>query len=81
MTKHYTHGNVRENAHIWIPITISTDGESLAVLVVNVINQFNLWSKRVGITSDGGTNQANARKFKRVLFTTWECLAWKSLFL
>ena len=56
VTYNYTCEHVRENAHIGIPITTSTDVESLAVPVGNVINQFNLGSKLVGITSDGGTN-------------------------
>ena len=58
MMAHYTCEHVRENAHIGIPITSSTYGESLAVLVGNVINQFNLVSKLFGMTSDGGTNLA-----------------------
>ena len=58
MTAHYTSDHVREHAHIGIPITTSTDGESLAVTVGNVINQFNLGPKLVGITSDGGNNLA-----------------------
>ena len=36
----------------------NTDGESLAVPVSNVINQFSLGMKVVVITSDGGTNLA-----------------------
>ena len=39
-----------------MPIKTSTDGESLAFLVGNVINLFNLGSKLVVITSYGGTN-------------------------
>ena len=42
--------------HIVIIITISTDGEILAVPVGNIINQFSLGPKIVGITGDGGTN-------------------------
>ena len=52
MTAHHTREHVREHAHIGTPITTSTDGESLAVPIGNVINQFNLESKLVGITSD-----------------------------
>ena len=40
MTAHYTRDHVREHAHIGMPIKKSTDGESLAVPVGNVINQF-----------------------------------------
>ena len=56
MTAHYTREHVREHAPIGITIIKSTDGESLAVQVSNVINQFSLGSELVGITSDGGTN-------------------------
>ena len=44
-----------------MPVTTSTDGYSLVVLVGNVINQFNLGLKLVGITSDGGTNLATCK--------------------
>ena len=56
MTAHYKCDHVRENSHIEMPIKTSTDGEIIAVPVGNVINQFNLGSKLVGITSDVGTN-------------------------
>ena len=69
MIEHYTRDHVRDNDHISIYITPSTDGESLAVPVSNVINQFNLGSKLVGITSDGGTNLAT---FKAILESTFE---------
>ena len=39
-----------------MPIKTSTDGDIIAVLVSNVINQFSLRSKLVVITSNGGTN-------------------------
>ena len=58
MTAHYTYDNFRKHAHIGMTITTSTDGDILAVLVSNVINQFCLGSKLVGITIDGGTNLA-----------------------
>ena len=41
-----------------MPITTSTGGDILAALVCDVINRFNLGSKLVGITSDGGTSLA-----------------------
>ena len=44
-----------------MPVTTSTDGYSLVVLVGNVINQFNLGLKLVGITIDGGTNLATCK--------------------
>ena len=58
MVEIYTRDNVRDHTHIGIPITTSTDGEILAYTIVNVIHQFNLVSKLVGITSDGKTNLA-----------------------
>ena len=53
---HYTCDHVREHANIEMPITTSTDGDSIEVTVYNVISQFNLRSKLFGITSDGRTN-------------------------
>ena len=47
---------VSMSEHIVIIITISTDREILAVPVGNIINQFSLGPKIVGITGDGGTN-------------------------
>ena len=38
MTVNYTCDHVREHAHIGVPITKSTDGESLEIPVGNVIN-------------------------------------------
>ena len=61
MTEHYTHENFRENAQIRVPVTTSTYGESLVVPVVNLINQFGLSSKLVGINSDGRTNLARCK--------------------
>ena len=58
MTEHYTREYARGRDNIGMPITTSTDGESLAGPVSNVINQFSLGSKLVGITSDGETNLA-----------------------
>ena len=68
ITAQYKRDYVRENANIGMPITTSTDGESLAVLVDNVINQFNLGSKLVGITSDGGTNLATCKVISEINF-------------
>ena len=54
--EYYTCEYFREHDHIGIPITTSSYCKSLAVPVSNVINQFSLGSKLVGITSDCGTN-------------------------
>ena len=66
---HYTCDHVREHAHIRMLITELTDGDNLAVLVINVINQFSLGSKILGITSYGGTNLAT---FKAILESTFD---------
>ena len=50
-------------------ITTSTDGDSIEVSVGNVINHFNLEYKRVGITSDRGTNLARC---KAILESTFD---------
>ena len=68
MLEHYTGDNVRENAHIGMPITTSTDGKSLVGTVSNVINQFSLGLKPVGITSDGGTNLAIRNAILEITF-------------
>ena len=81
MTENYTRNHVREHVHIGIPITTSTDGESLAVTVGNVINQFNLWSKLVGITSYGGTNLARCTAILDSTFDNTGVLTCKSLCL
>ena len=56
MAVQYTREHVREHSHVYITITASTNVEVFSVSVGNVINHFNLGSKIVGITSDGGTN-------------------------
>ena len=58
LTAYYTREHVRESFRIGIPITKSTYSESLAVPVSNVIKQFSLGSKVLGMNSDGGTNLA-----------------------
>ena len=69
MTEYYTRDHVRENAHIGMPITTSTAGESTSFTVVNVINKFNLGSKLISITSYGGTN---LEIYKRILESTFD---------
>ena len=69
MTAHYTHGHVKEHDHIKMPITTSTDGESVAVPFGNVVNQFNLGSKLVSITSYFRTNLAT---YKAILESNFD---------
>ena len=61
MTENYTRDHFRDHAQIRMPITTSTDGESFAVPVINLINQFSLVSKLVGITSYGVNNLARCK--------------------
>ena len=49
-------------------ITTSTDGEIIAVLVSNVINQFSLESKLVGITSEVGTKLVRCKAILESIF-------------
>ena len=58
MTVHYKREHVRDNAHTRITIITSTDGESIIVLVSNVIKTVQFRVKLFGITSDGETNLA-----------------------
>ena len=51
-----------------MPITTSNDGGSLAVPVSNIINNFSLRLKLVGITSDGGTNLARYKAILEINF-------------
>ena len=69
MTAHYKKYHVRDHSHINMPIKTSPDGESLAVSFRNVINQFSLGLKLVGITSDGGSNM---ERFKAILESTFD---------
>ena len=68
MTAHYICDNVRGHGHIRMFTKISTDGESLAVPFDKVFNQFNLGSKLVGITSDGGPNLARWNAILDIIF-------------
>ena len=53
---HYCTVPDRNNTHIWIPSTTSTDGVSLSLSVMEVVDNFGLEENIVGITSDGGGN-------------------------
>ena len=56
LTAHYCTGQERENTHIGIPSTTVTGGASLSLSVMEVVDNFGLEAKIVGITSDGGGN-------------------------
>ena len=71
MMNYYTCEHVGEHYNINMPIIRSNDGESLSVMVSNVINQFSAGSKIVGITSDSGTNLAIC---KAILESTFEIM-------
>ena len=53
---HYCIGQERKNTHIGIPSTTNTDGVSLSLSVMDVVENFGLEAKIVGITSDGSGN-------------------------
>ena len=53
---HYCTFPDRNNTHIWMPSTTSTDGVSLSLSVMEVVDNFGLEENIVGITSDGGGN-------------------------
>ena len=55
MTTHYCTGHDKKN-HIGIPSTTATDGVSLSLSVMEVVENFGLEAKIVGITSDGSGN-------------------------
>ena len=68
MILYYTCDHVREHATIGIPITTSTYGGSISVMVGNVINQFGLGSKLVGVTRSGGTNLVRCKAILEITF-------------
>ena len=45
-----------KNTHIWMPYTTITDGVSLSLSDVEVMENFGLEAKIKGLTSDGGGN-------------------------
>ena len=55
-TAHYCTGQEIKNTHIGMPSTTATDGVSLYLSVMEVVDNFGLKEKIVGITSDGGGN-------------------------
>ena len=56
LTAHYCTGWERKNTHIGMPSTTATDGVSLYLSVMEMVDNFGLEEKIVGITSDGGYN-------------------------
>ena len=50
------HRSVEKNNDIGMPSTTATDGLSLSLSVLEVVENFGLEAKNVGITSDGGGN-------------------------
>ena len=84
---HYCIGQERKNNHIGMPSTTDTDGVSLSLSVMNMVENFGLEEKIVGITSDGGGNIRVCREALESNYTnesvilppktifTMECLA------
>ena len=56
LKEHYCTGPKRKNNHIGMPSNTATDGVYLYSSVMEVVENFGLEAKIVGITSDGGGN-------------------------
>ena len=56
LAAHYYTIPDRNNTHIGVPSTTTTDGVSLSKYVEEVVENFGLKANIVGITSDGGGN-------------------------
>ena len=56
LTAHYCTGPERKNTHIGMTCTTATDGVSLSLSVMEVVENFGLEENIVGIASDGGGN-------------------------
>ena len=54
LTAHYCTGRERKNTHIGMHSTTATDGVSLFLSIMEVVENFGLKAKIVGVTSDGG---------------------------
>ena len=80
-------GPERKNTHIVMPSTTATDGASISMSVMEVVENFGLEAKIVGIMSDGGGNLQVFREALELKYTndyvspphkplfTMECLA------
>ena len=81
------HSSVEKNTHIGMPSTTDTYGVSLSLSVMDVVENFGLEAKIVGIKSDGGGNICVCRETLESKYTndsvstppktlsTMECLA------
>ena len=56
LTAHYSTGRERKKTHIGMPSTTDNDGVSLYLYVMEVVENFVLEAKIVGITIYGGGN-------------------------
>ena len=56
LTEKYYTGWERKNTHIGMSSTTATDGVSLSLSVMEMVENFGLETKIVGIMSDGGGN-------------------------
>ena len=56
LTSHYCTGRERKNNNIGMPSTTATDDVSVSLSFMEVVENFGLEAKIVGITSDGGGN-------------------------
>ena len=62
LTAHYCISQERKNTHLGMPSTTDTDGVFLSLSVMEVVENFVLEAKTVGITSDGCDNIWVCRK-------------------
>ena len=56
LTAHYCTDRERKKTHIWMLSIIVTDGVSMSLYVMEVVENFGLKANIVGITSHGGGN-------------------------
>ena len=56
LAEHYFTVPERNNTHIWMPSTTATDGVSLYLSVMEVVENFCLEENILGVTSGGGGN-------------------------
>ena len=68
LTTHYCKGLERKNTHIGMPYTTATDGISLSLSVMKVVDKFSLEAKIVWITSDG---DGSIQVFREALESTY----------
>ena len=69
LTAHYCTGRERKNTHIGMTATTATDGVYLSLSDMEVVENFGLEAKIVGIMSDGGGNLQVFREALELKYT------------